>query len=186
MDNLVPKEELIAGKIYLIRNQKVMLDSDLAELYDVETKVLKRAVRRNIDRFPEDFMFELTSEEYNSLRSHFGTLKRGAHSKYPTMAFTEQGVAMLSGILRSQVAIQVNIQIMRVFVKMRKLITNYEELLQKIEALESNALEQNEQIINIYEIIKELIEPTYKNRKPIGYRINERREKYLAKHKRNN
>ena len=186
MDQLVPKEEFIAGKILVIRKQKVMLDSVLAELYDVETKVLKRAVRRNIERFPEDFMFELTTEDYNSLRCQFGTLKRGAHSKYPPMAFTEQGVAMLSGVLRSTVAIEVNIQIMRVFVKMRKLITNYEELLQKIEVLESNALEQNEQIINIYEIIKELIEPTYKNRKPIGYRINERREKYLAKHKRNN
>jgi len=186
MDQLVPKEEIIAGKILVIRRQKVMLDSVLAELYDVETKVLKRAVRRNIERFPEDFMFELTNEEYNSLRSQYGTLKRGAHSKYPPMAFTEQGVAMLSGILRSPIAIQVNIQIMRVFVKMRKLITNYEELLQKIEALESNALEQNEQIINIYEIIKELIEPTYKNRKPIGYRIKERHEKYLAKYKRNN
>lgn len=186
MDNLVPKEEFIAGKIFVIRSYKVMLDSDLAKLYDVETKVLKRAVRRNIERFPEDFMFELTTEEYNSLRCQFGTLKRGTFSKYQPMVFTEQGVAMLSGVLRSSTAIQVNIQIMRVFVKMRKLITYYNEFLEKIEALENTALEQNEQIINIYEIIKELIEPTYKNRKPIGYRINERREKYLVRHKRNN
>jgi hypothetical protein len=88
--------ERIAGKIYLIRETRVMLDQDLAELYGVETKQLKRAVRRNLHRFPPDFMFVLKREEYNFLRSQFGTLKRGAHSKYPPMAFTEQGVAMLS------------------------------------------------------------------------------------------
>jgi hypothetical protein len=101
------------------------------------------------------------------------------------MAFTEQGVAMLSGILRSPTAIQVNIQIMRVFVKMRELITRYEELLEKVEKLESNAMEQNGQIIKIYEIIKELIEPTYKNRKPLGFRLKEHRERYLRKNKGN-
>ena len=185
MDKLVPKEKFIAGKIHVIRNQKVLLDSDLANLYDVETKVLKRAVRRNIERFPDDFMFELTTTDINNLRSQFGTSSWGG-TRYMPMAFTEQGVAMLSGILRSSVAIQVNIQIMRVFVKMRKLITYYNELHEKIETLENNALEQNEQIINIYEIIKELIEPAYKNRKPIGFRVKERRERYLTKYKRNN
>ena len=175
----------IAGKIYKIRGFKVLLDADLAALYKVETKVLKRAVRRNIERFPEDFMFELTSEEYNSLRSQIGTLKRGEHSKYSSMTFTEQGVAMLSGILRSSTAIQVNIQIMRVFVKMCELISRYEELLEKVEKLESSSMEQNEHIIQIYEVIKELIEPTYKNRKPLGYRIKEQRERYLRKNKKN-
>ena len=184
MDKLIPKEEFIADKIYKIRGYKVLLDADLADLYSVETKLLKRQVRRNIERFPEDFSFVLTRKEYNSLRSQYGTLKRGAHSKYLPMAFTEQGVAMLSGILRSPVAIHVNIQIMRVFVKMRNLITRYEELLEKIEALEANALEQNEHIIKIYEVIKELIEPAYKNRKPLGYRIKERRERYFTKHNR--
>ncbi len=183
MDNLAPKEEFIADKIYKIRGQKVLLDFDLATLYKVENKALKRQVRRNIERFPDDFLFELTKEEYNSLRSQFGTLKRGTHSKYLPMAFTEQGVAMLSGILRSTTAIQVNIQIMRVFVKMRNLITRYEELLEKVEALEANALDQNEHIIKIYEVIKELIEPAYKNRKPIGFRIKERRERYIAKNR---
>lgn len=183
MEILAPKEEFIVDKIYKIRGQKVLLDADLAALYGVETKVLKRQVRRNIERFPDDFLFELTKEEYSSLRSQFGTLKRGAHSKYQIMAFTEQDVAMLSGVLRSPTAIQVNIQIMRVFVKMRNLITKYEELLAKVEAIEENALEQNEHIIKIYEVIKELIEPTYKNRKPIGFRIKERRERYFAKHK---
>jgi len=183
MDNLAPKEEFIADKIYKIRGQKVLLDFDLAALYKVENKALKRQVRRNIERFPDDFLFELTKEEYNSLRSQFGTLKRGTHSKYLPMAFTEQGVAMLSGILRSTTAIQVNIQIMRVFVKMRNLITRYEELLEKVEALEAYALDQNEHIIKIYEVIKELIEPAYKNRKPIGFRIKERRERYIAKNR---
>ena len=184
MDNLVPKEEFIAGKIFIIRKQKVMIDADLAELYGVETKVLKRQVRRNIERFPEDFMFEITMDEFEILRSQFGTSSWGG-TRYNPMVFTEQGVAMLSGILRSPTAVQVNIQIMRVFVKMRKLITGYEELLQKIEALESQALEQNEQIIYIYEFIKELIEPSYKNRQPIGYRIKERRERYFIRNKTN-
>ncbi len=183
MESIAPKEEFIADKIYKIRGYKVLLDADLAGLYGVETKALKRQVRRNIDRFPEDFSFTLTREEYNSLRSQYGTLKRGTHSKYLPMAFTEQGVAMLSGILRSPTAIQVNIQIMRVFVKMRNLITRYEELLEKVEALEANALDQNEHIIKIYEVIKELIEPAYKNRKPIGFRIKERRERYFAKNR---
>jgi hypothetical protein len=180
MESLAPKEEFIADKIYKIRDSKVLLDFDLAALYGVETSTLKRQVRRNIERFPDDFMFELSKEEFENLRSHYVTSSWGGH-RYLPMAFTEQGVAMLSGILRSPTAILVNIQIMRVFVKMRNLITRYEELLEKVEALEANALDQNEHIIKIYEVIKELIEPAYKNRKPIGFRIKERRERYLAK-----
>ena len=102
---------------------------DLAELYMVETKQLKRQVRRNIERFPEDFMFELNKEEYESLRSQFGTLKRGEHSKYLPMAFTEQGVAMLSSVLNSKLAIEVNIQIIRVFSKMRAMILSNKDIL---------------------------------------------------------
>lgn len=178
MNKLIPKEEFIAGKIYVIRNQKVLIDSDLAALYCVETKTLKRAVRRNIERFLDDFMFELSLEEFNNLRYQFGTSSWGG-SRHLPMVFTEQGVAMLSGILRSPVAVQVNIQIMRVFVKMRKLISNYHELLEKIEAIEANATEQNQHIIRIYEILKELIEPSYKNRNPLGYRLKEERGKYI-------
>jgi hypothetical protein len=178
MNKLIPKEEFIAGKIYVIRNQKVLIDSDLAALYCVETKTLKRAVRRNIERFPDDFMFELSLEEFNNLRYQFGTSSWGG-SRHLPMVFTEQGVAMLSGILRSPVAVQVNIQIMRVFVKMRKLISNYHELLEKIETKEANATEQNQHIIRIYEILKELIEPSYKNRNPLGYRLKEERGKYI-------
>jgi len=108
--------EIIENRILLIRNKKVMLDRDLAELYGVETKVLKQAVRRNIKRFPVDFMFELKSDEERSLRSQNVTLKRGQHSKYLSFAFTEQGVAMLSSVINSERAIEVNIQIMRAFV----------------------------------------------------------------------
>ena len=108
MTELVPVE-LIASKIYLIRGIKVMLDKDLAELYGVETKRLKEQVRRNIERFPQDFMFELTKDEYQALRSQIATLKRGQHSKYAPFAFTEHGVLMLSSVLNSERAIQVNI-----------------------------------------------------------------------------
>jgi hypothetical protein len=108
MTTLIPIE-LIASKIYLIRGIKVMLDRDLAELYGVETKVLKQAVRRNIDRFPDDFMFTLIKDEYQSLRSQNVTLKRGQHSKYLPFAFTEHGVLMLSSVLNSERAVQVNI-----------------------------------------------------------------------------
>jgi len=112
MTTVVPIESIVS-KIIFLRSEKVLLDLDLAQLYGVETKQLKRAVRRNIDRFPPDFMFELTKEEYDSLRYQFGTLKRGEHSKYLPMAFTEQGVAMLSSVLKSKSAIEVNIAIMR-------------------------------------------------------------------------
>ena len=110
----------ILNKIFSVRGYKVMLDFDLSSLYAVETSQLKRQVRRNLDRFPEDFMFELTAEEYDSLRCQLGILKRGEHSKYAPMAFTEQGVAMLSSVLNSPTAIKVNIQIIRVFTKMRE------------------------------------------------------------------
>ena len=128
----------IESRILLIRGQKVMIDRDLSELYGVETKQLKRAVRRNLDRFPSDFMFEMTREEYNSLRSQFGTLKRGTHSKYLPMAFTEQGVAMLSSVLNSERAIEVNIAIIRVFVKLRETTAAHRELKRKLEQIEDH------------------------------------------------
>lgn len=136
--------ENIKDVIYEIRGQKVMLDSDLAEMYEVEVSQLKRQVRRNIDRFPKDFMFELTPEEVASLRCHFGILKtgRGQHSKYTPFVFTEEGVAMLSGLLRSKVAIQVNINIMRAFVAVRQAVAalqtselHYEQLSHKVDQL---------------------------------------------------
>lgn len=171
MNDLQPTETLITNKIYRIRGMQVMLDFDLAELYGVETKVLKQQVRRNIERFPEDFFFQLSEDEFDSLRSQIVTSKKGG-VRYAPFAFTEQGVSMLSSVLRSKQAIDINIQIMRVFVKMRSLIASNEEILEKIEKLEATEEEQNAHIRKIYEIIKELIEPNYKNRKKIGYRKN--------------
>ena len=132
-----------------------MLDMDLAELYNVETKQLKRAVRRNISRFPEDFMFELSQEEFDNLRSHFGTSSWGG-TRYPPMAFTEQGVAMLSSVLRSECAVKVNIAIMHAFVKLRKMISNYAELLRKVEAMEKK---YDAQFKVVFDAIKQLMEP---------------------------
>jgi hypothetical protein len=177
MVTLVPIE-LIASKIYLIRRSKVMLDRDLAELYNVETKQLKRAVRRNINRFPEDFMFQLTKEEYRSLRSQFGTLKRGAHSKYTPMAFTEQGVAMLSSVLNSDRAIEVNIAIMRAFVKLREMMTTHTDLKRKIESMEKK---YDEQFQIVFEAIKQLLTEEDKPKKRIGYTVKEKQKAYAKK-----
>ena len=136
--------DTIKSSIYEVRGQRVMLDSDLAELYEVEVSQLKRQVRRNIDRFPVDFMFELTREEYDSLRCQNGTIKsgRGQHSKYLPFAFTEEGVAMLSGMLKSKTAVQVNINIMRAFVAIRHAVASmqlsdlrYEQLSHKVDQL---------------------------------------------------
>ena len=149
-------QEIIQSKIYFIRNQKVMLDSDLAELYGVETKQLKRQVKRNSSRFPDDFMFILTKEENESLRSQFGTLNRGEHSKYSPMAFTEQGVSMLSSVLNSERAIAVNIQIIRLFTKMRELILTNQDILKKLGELESTDKKRGQQIDVIFKYIQQL------------------------------
>ncbi len=134
-ENLLIPDEIITNKIYLIRNQKVMLDSHLAELYQVETKRLKEQVKRNLNRFPEDFMFELTKNEYENLRSQFATSSWGG-SRYLPLVFTEQGVAMLSSVLNSDRAIAVNIRIIRIFTKMRALLTDNLSL--RLEIEESN------------------------------------------------
>ena len=147
-------DETIINKIYVIRGQKVMLDKDLAELYDVENKQLKRQVRRNINRFPESFMFELTKEENEALRSQFGTLKRGEHSKYPPFAFTEHGILMLSSVLNSETAIKMSVQIIETFVQLRKLANNYEEIMNKMQQMES---QYNEQFSEIYEVLQRLL-----------------------------
>ena len=130
----------IEGMIFVVRGQKVMLDENLAALYEVETKSLNRAVRRNIERFPEDFMFQLTADEHEVLRYQIGTLKsgRGAHRKYTPLVFTEQGVAMLSGVLNSERAIRVNVAIMRIFVKIRRILLE-ESLSHRITELEKGS-----------------------------------------------
>jgi phage regulator Rha-like protein len=166
------------------QRERVMLDSDLAEMYGVETKLLKRAVRRNIDRFPHDFMFQLTDEEYRSLRRQFGTLKRGAHSKYPPMAFTEQGVAMLSSVVNSQRAVEVNISIIRAFVQLRRMISNHTELALKLKELEERLDDHDEKVMVIFEAITQLIEEDETPKKKIGY-IKEDQVKYGKRNRKN-
>ena len=174
ISNINIADEIVMAKIYVIRGIRVMLDKDLAELYQVETKQLKRAVRRNSGRFPDDFMFELSLKEFDNLRYQFGT--SGWESvRYAPLAFSEQGVAMLSSVLNSEHAIRVNIQIMRIFTKMRDLISSQKEILQKLEQLEKKDLEQDETIILIFEYLKKLKqtkldESEFKNRKRIGFK----------------
>lgn len=162
--------QVIQNKIFEVRGYRVMLDFDLAELYNVKTKVLKQAVKRNIQRFPSDFMFELDKEEFHQLVTICDqfpeTLK---HSSVSPMVFTEQGVAMLSTVLRSQTAIDVNISIMRAFVLMRQMVIGYDELLKRIEELEEST---DAQFSEIYQALTQLLsKPDPKPRKPIGYRI---------------
>ena len=151
-------EDVISNKIYFIRDKKVMIDSDLAELYAVETKQLKRQVRRNIERFPDDFMFELTRVEYEIVRSQIGTLRHGSHSKYLPMAFTEQGVAMLSSVLNSPTAIKVNIQIIRVFAKIREVLLDTMSMKLEIEEIKKKVSNQNKNIELVFSYLDELIE----------------------------
>jgi phage regulator Rha-like protein len=154
----------VEGKILLVRGQKVMLDSDLAALYRVETKALNRAVKRNGERFPEDFMFQLTLEETRSLRFHFGTSKeRRGGRRYPPFAFTEQGVAMLSSVLRSQRAVQVNIAIMRAFVKLRQILSTHKDLARQLEAMEKK------QFKVVFDALRQLMQPISASPKRIGF-----------------
>jgi phage regulator Rha-like protein len=173
-DKLAIPDEIITSKIYLIRDRKVMLDADLAELYGVATGNLNKAVKRNIARFPEDFMFQLTKEEFNNLVFQIGTSSWGGR-RIPPYAFTEQGVAMLSGVLNSERAIKVNIQIMRVFTRMREMLETHKKILKKLEYLERKDIEQDEKIMLIFEYLRQLEETSrqelkQRNRNPLGYK----------------
>ncbi len=168
MEALIPVE-VIERKIYFIRGHKVMLDEDLAELYGVPTKRLNEQVRRNEKRFPQDFMFQLSSEEAVSLRPHFATLKsgRGRHRKYLPYVFTEQGVAMLSTVLNSGRAIEVNIQIMRTFVKLREMIASHKDLARRLDELEKK---YDAKFRVVFEAIRQLmIQPEPKKKRRIGF-----------------
>jgi len=168
MKDIIPAE-LIERKILVIRGEKVMLDSDLAILYGVETRVLNQAVRRNIRRFPNDFMFELSAVENELLRSQIVILKkgRGQHSKYLPYAFTEQGVAMLSSVLNSDRAIEVNILIMRAFVKLREMISTHKDLAKKLEDLEQK---YDSQFKMVFDAIRQLMTPSEpKKKRAIGF-----------------
>ena len=162
-------DEIITSKIYLIREQKVMVDSDLAELYQVQTKLLKRQVRRNKERFPDDFMFELTKDEFDNLRSQFGTSRWGG-SRYIPMVFTEQGVAMLSSVLNSSRAIAVNIRIIRVFTKTREMLTDNLNIKLEIEEIKKNLSNQNKNIELVFQYLDELIEKKEKPITKIGFK----------------
>jgi len=170
-------EAQLTNFIFLIREQYVLMDSDLSELYGVSTKRLNEQVKRNAKRFPEDFMFQLSETEWKDLKSRFATSSERDEKKSwggrrtPPFMFTEQGVAMLSSVLNSPQAIEVNISIMRIFVKMRKWAINYGELLQKINDLQQSESEQNKHIARIYQIIEELLKPQLADRNPIGYNI---------------
>ena len=176
-NNLILREENIASVIYMIRGEKVMLDTDLSALYSVTTRRLKEAVRRNITRFPSDFMFELTKEEYDNLITQFESSNVGrGGTRYLPFAFTEQGVAMLSGILNSERAISVNIAIMRTFVQMRRLVFSNAELGQRVSDLEKLMTEHLEDysgdIQDIYEALRQLMttqEQEGQPRRTIGF-----------------
>ncbi len=167
-------DELVMNKIYVIRNQKVMLDRDLGELYGVETKRLKESVKRNLSRFPEDFMFELTEIEFETLRSQFATSKTGrGGTRYTPMAFTEQGVAMLSSVLNSEKAISVNIQIIRIFTRIRQMLSDNTELRLGIEELRKKTDNNTKNIEVVFQYLDELLDKK-ENEKPrvqIGYKI---------------
>jgi hypothetical protein len=174
-DSLLP-DELIINKIILLRDQKVLIDRDLAELYGVETRTLNQAVKRNVKRFPDDFMFQMTKEEFEFWKSQIVISNSDRMGlRKPPFVFTEQGVAMLSSVLNSDSAILVNIQIMRVFTKMRAMLESHKEVLRKLESIEKKDIEQDEKILLIFEYLKQLEqakqeETIIKERKRIGFK----------------
>lgn len=179
---LILADEKIINKIFLIKGKKVMLDRDLAELYGVTTGNLNKAVKRNIKRFPKDFMFRLTKSEFANLIFQSGTSSWGGTRQLP-YAFTEQGVAMLSSVLNSERAIEVNIQIIRIFTKMRELLSTHKDILIKLEAIENKLLNHDnlhkkneEEIQIIFEALKQLLEPPQEVRKRVGYRRKDEKE----------
>ncbi len=162
-------DEIISSKIYLIRSTKVMLDSDLAELYQVETKRLNEQVKRNSVRFPEDFMFQLTSKEWQNLKSQFATSSWGGRRKLP-FVFTEHGVLMLSSVLNSDRAISVNIQIIRVFNRIREMLFTHKDLLLKMNKLESKVINQDKSIKQVFDYLNRFIKENNKPKEAIGFK----------------
>ena len=182
---LVPSE-IIEQRILLIRGEKVMLDRDLAALYEVSTKVLNQAVKRNRDRFPKEFMFQFTDDELQSWiesknsRSQFVTLKRGKNIKYHPYVFTEHGILMLSSVLKSKRAIQVNIEIMKTFVRLRQLLASNEQLSRKLQELEKK---YDEQFKVVFDAIHQILIPPEKPKRPIGFSVEEPKVRYGVRRK---
>lgn len=167
---ITPPDAVITTKVHVIRGQKVMLDRDLAELYGVEVKRLKQGVRRNMERFPEDFMFELTLEEDHALRSQIVTLKQGEHGKYAPFAFTEHGILMLANVLRSEQAISVSIHIIRIFNRIREVLVSHKEILAKLEKLEEKVTDHDGEIQKIFDHLTEMLAPPEAPRNSIGFK----------------
>jgi hypothetical protein len=178
--SLIPLER-IERSILLIRGQKVMLSTDLAELYQVEPRVLVQAVKRNIARFPKDFMFQLTEEEFSNLKSQIVISSWGGLRRARPYAFTEQGVAMLSSVLRSKRAIQVNIEIMRAFVRLRRMLASNKELTRRLDALEKK---YDAQFKVVFDAIRELMKPPESKKRPIGFLVEEAKVPYITRMKR--
>ena len=176
--DLVVPVARIQKSIFLIRGQKVLLDMDLAEFYGVETRSLIQALKRNIERFPSDFVFQLDQDEFDSLRSQIVISKGKGGRRYLPYAFTEQGVAMLSSVLRSKRAIQVNVAIMRTFVKLREILLTHKELAHQLVDLERRLEDHDEQIQTIFEAIRQLMTPPAKPRKKIGFVVKEKQAAY--------
>lgn len=176
-------EETISTKIYIVRNQKVMIDRDLAELYDVETKVLKQAVKRNIGRFPKDFMFEMTGQELQNWRSQIVTSNSIAMGlRYKPFCFTEQGVAMLSSVLGSENAIKINIQIIRLFTKMRQLLFTHKDILLKLEQVENKTSKHDSEIQMLFGALRKMLnEPKAERTQIQGFKIKESKTKAKKK-----
>ena len=173
MSGAVVPQEIIENRIFLVRGKKVMLDNHLAALYEVASKRLNEQVKRNPNRFPEDFMFQLTPDEFRSLRSQIATSSWGGR-RYLPYAFTEQGIAMLSSVLNSERAIQVNIAIMRAFVKLRELMITHKDLARKIEELEQKFKKHGENFVIVFRAIKKILEVSKESRKknlPIGFHV---------------
>lgn len=178
MTAVVPTER-IERLILLIRGHKVILDADLADLYGVETRALTQAVKRNLNRFPADFMFQLSDEEAKLLRSHIVISKnRRGGRRYLPYAFTEQGVAMLSGVLNSERAVEVNIEIMRAFVRLREMLLNHKDLAHKLDALERKFESHDVHIRSLFEAIRQLMTPPEPNKRKIGFLVKERAARY--------
>lgn len=179
------KKELIAlerieEKIFLIRNQKMMLDVNLAELYGISTKVLIQAIKRNANRFPFDFMFQLTQEEYDNMRSQFVTSCWGGR-RYLPYAFTEQGVAMLSSVLHSERAVLMNVAIMRTFVKLREILSTHKELAQRLAELEEKISQHDSEIQNLFQAIRQLMKPREESKHPIGFIVRDQKASYYTR-----
>jgi phage regulator Rha-like protein len=175
--NLVPVER-IERAIIVVRGEKVMLDSELAEIYGVETKALNQAVKRNASRFPTDFMFQLTFEEWESLRSQSVTLKRGEHRKYLPNAFTEHGALMLANVLNSERAAQTSVMVVRAFVRLRQLLSSNAELARKLESLEKK---YDAQFKVVFDAIRQLMSPPARPKREIGFHVKYDDDKPKAK-----